>query len=134
MDDTQSNCDAAVICADGESEPAGLRLARRKRRRIGGAVDPQGNDVGTGIAAGDVRCKGASIGQCHFRVANVGESLLRGHDDVFAPERSGTHPVPRDGDTCNQRPREPHALCQRIGQIDQRVFSNIGHDLFSYST
>ena len=74
-----------------------------------------------------MRCEGASVGQCHFRVTDIGESLFGGHDDVFAPERSGTHPVPRRGDACDQKPGEPHALCQRFGQGDQRVFGDIGH-------
>jgi hypothetical protein len=80
------------------------------------------------------RREGASVSQCHLRVAGVGKSLLGRYDNVFAPERSGTHPVPLHSDAGNQRPGEPHARCQRLGHVDQRVFSNIGHDVFSCST
>ena len=40
MDDAEPHRDAAVIGPKAESEPAGLRLARRLRGRIGGAVEP----------------------------------------------------------------------------------------------
>jgi hypothetical protein len=134
MDDAQPHRDTAIIGAKGQSEPTGLRLTRRKRRRIRGTVELQGNNIGAGIAAGYARCKGASVGQCHLRLAGIGESLFRGYNNVLAPERSGTPPMSRHGNRGNQRPGELRALRQRFGQVDERVFTNIGHDLFSYST
>jgi hypothetical protein len=67
-----------------------------------------------------------------LRIAGVGEALLGGHDNVFAPERSGTHPVSRHGNAGNQRPGEPRALRQRFGQADQRVLTDIGHDFLLF--
>ena len=92
---------AGAVGTKGERERARMGLGRRKRAPIRSSVELEGNHVGAGIAAGQMRREASAVAEHDRGLFDMCDGLLRSDDDVCAPERSRTRRVSLHLDTCD---------------------------------
>ena len=127
-DTPPSSAPKARASAPGCGSPAGIGA--------GSGVPSTWNadDIGAGIAAGNARREGRFRRQMSpWPRRASGNVCSEATTTSLAPERSGTHPVPRHGDAATRGRASVRALGQRFGQLGQRILNNIGHGHFSSS-
>ncbi len=79
-----------VARADGEHQRAGLRRSGvEPGGRSVGALDTQQRHVGRRIAAGERGFLRGAAGQHHRDLALLGQRLVGGDDEAFAPDKAG---------------------------------------------
>jgi hypothetical protein len=118
---------AAGAGCQRQGDLAEARLGRRREAGFHRLLEPQRDDVGSGVAPGDPGGHPPPVGQHDLGPVGLRKDLRRGDHDIAAPQNTAARPGTRRVDAHGEALRRGRAGGKRIRQSGEGVFGCYGH-------